>query len=318
MPATVVHPIAKVRGSGYGPRTNPVTGRREHHNGDDYPVPLRTPIYAPTDGVVVEGKDRAADTVDGFGNWIWIDAQRAVGKDFIFGHLEHRDILVRGGDRVKAGDLIGYVGSAGQSTGPHLHFEVWSAPGRLGGKALDPAAWLARAGATEPLAGPTPAKPSTGSKAQVPSPTKGNTVATAADVQNELEGTDTGHAVEVYGGFPTELGRRTVRSIQDKVGILAWDLTRGHTQYDEGLPGTRGPVSLWDSVKRILRENTSWLPRRGLTTLAAKVDQRDTLRGDAKDAVSYAAANHALLKAIASANNVDVATVLAPFQNDAS
>jgi hypothetical protein len=109
-----------------------------------------------------------------------------------------------------------------------------------------------------------------------------------------------------------------VRSIQDKVGILAWDLTRGHTQYDEGLPGTRGPVSLWDSVKRILRENTSWLPRRGLTTLAAKVDQRDTLRGDAKDAVSYAAANHALLKAIATENGVDVAAVLAPFQNDAS
>ena len=313
-----VHPIAKVRGRGFGPRKNPVTGRQEHHNGDDYSVPAKTPIYAAADGYVVEGKDRAPNSVDGFGNWIWIDAQRAFGKDLIYGHMEHRDILVKRGDLVKAGDLIGYVGSAGQSTGPHLHFEVWTDPGRLGGEAIDPAAWLPRAGAREP--GAVVAAGDNKPTAPQPSVQKETTVATADDVKAELQGTvgTNGYPVEIYQGFSTAAGNRTVRSIQEKVGALAWDLTRGHTTYDEGKPGgtTPGVVSMWDSVKRILREVTSWQSRRGLTDLGARLNQPGTLRTDAKDAVSYAAANHELLKAIATANNVDVATVLAPFQSN--
>jgi hypothetical protein len=92
--------------------------------------------------VVIQGKDRPAGSVGGFGNWVWIDHQASLGVDTIYGHMQHHTILVKQGDRVKAGQKIAEVGSEGGSTGPHLHFEVWSAPGRIGGRALDPAPWL--------------------------------------------------------------------------------------------------------------------------------------------------------------------------------
>lgn len=122
--------------SGYGNRWG------TFHAGLDFAATLGTPIYSPTDGVVIQGKDRSPGSVTGFGNWIWIDAQNSVGKDFIFGHMRHGDIMVKRGDRVKAGQLIARVGSEGQSTGPHLHFEVWGSPGRTGGKHEDPKPWL--------------------------------------------------------------------------------------------------------------------------------------------------------------------------------
>lgn len=138
----VSHPMGQPNGkwkvsSGFGPRWG------GHHNGLDFAAPIGTPIYAPADGVVIEGKDRAPGSVSGFGNWVWLDCQDSVGHDFIFGHMQHKDIYVRKGDRVTAGQLIARVGNEGQSTGPHCHFERWSPPGRLGGKPLDPAPWLA-------------------------------------------------------------------------------------------------------------------------------------------------------------------------------
>lgn len=126
--------------SGYGPRWG------TFHAGLDFAAPIGTPIYAAADGVVVEGRERY--NVSGFGSWIWLDCQDSVGKDFIYGHVKHSGILVRAGDRVRAGQQIGVVGNEGQSTGPHLHFEVWGSPGRLGGSHQDPAPYLA--GAAQP------------------------------------------------------------------------------------------------------------------------------------------------------------------------
>lgn len=123
-------------GSPYGWRSG------GQHNGQDFPAPLGTPIYAVCDGFIVEGRDRAPNSVGGFGNWIWQDSQAECGRDFIYGHMAHADILVKGGDRVREGQIIARVGNEGQSTGPHLHFEVWTGPGRLGGSPVDPALWL--------------------------------------------------------------------------------------------------------------------------------------------------------------------------------
>ncbi|WP_232621826.1 peptidoglycan DD-metalloendopeptidase family protein [Corynebacterium glucuronolyticum] len=109
----------------------------------DLAAPHGTPIYAVADGVVVQGRERPQGSVAGFGSWIWIDCQASVGRDFIYGHVHHPGILVQAGDRVRAGQQIGVVGNEGQSTGPHLHFEEWTAPGRLGGRAVDPAGWVA-------------------------------------------------------------------------------------------------------------------------------------------------------------------------------
>lgn len=116
------------------------------HKGTDFAAELGTPIYAVADGVIVEGAERAAGSVSGFGNWVWQDSQAEVQRDFIYGHMRHADIYVRAGQRVRAGQMIARVGNEGGSTGPHLHFEVWSAPGRLGGTPTDPQAWLRGAG----------------------------------------------------------------------------------------------------------------------------------------------------------------------------
>ena len=150
--------------SGFGKRNG------VDHNGVDYAAPIGTPIYAVADGFVVEGKDRTG--VDGFGFWIWLDCQESVGRDFIYGHVVHSEILVTAGDRVTAGQLIGVVGNEGQSTGPHLHFEVWGPPGRVGGAPEDPAPWLDRH-VTELNLGPNPTPIPTPPKVEpVPEPPK--------------------------------------------------------------------------------------------------------------------------------------------------
>ncbi|MGV0369423.1 peptidoglycan DD-metalloendopeptidase family protein [Corynebacterium aurimucosum] len=139
----VTHPMRQGTyqvSSGYGPRWG------TFHAGLDFAAPIGTPIYAAADGVVVEGRERY--NVSGFGSWIWLDCQGSVGKDFIYGHVKHDGILVRAGDRVRAGQQIGVVGNEGESTGPHCHFEVWGSPGRLGGAHQDPAPYLA--GAAQP------------------------------------------------------------------------------------------------------------------------------------------------------------------------
>lgn len=145
--------------SGFGPRWGTM------HRGIDLAAPLGTPIYSTSDGIVIEGKDRAKGSVGGFGNWVWIDSQRECGRDFIYGHMRHHEIYVRKGDRVKAGQLIARVGSEGGSTGPHLHFEEWTGPGRLGGRAVDPHPALKRL----PYPGdkPQPAKEKTVSSTRV-------------------------------------------------------------------------------------------------------------------------------------------------------
>jgi murein DD-endopeptidase MepM/ murein hydrolase activator NlpD len=107
------------------------------HWGIDLAAPLGTPIYAATDGVVLK-----AGPASGFGNAIYI--QNADGDVEIYGHMKYYN--VKAGDVVHAGDQIAKVGSQGQSTGPHLHFELHR--GGMTGKPFDPQKWLAEHGIT--------------------------------------------------------------------------------------------------------------------------------------------------------------------------
>ena len=95
-------------------------------------------ILAAADGTVVE----ARSGVSGFGCWVWlqhtIDGKRV---DTIYGHMPASSFKVKAGDKVAAGQKIAEVGSEGDVTGAHLHFEVWT-DGRLTGTAVDPAPWL--------------------------------------------------------------------------------------------------------------------------------------------------------------------------------
>ncbi|MGS2725005.1 M23 family metallopeptidase [Psychroserpens sp. BH13MA-6] len=103
--------------SGYGYRTDPFTKVRKFHFGMDFTAPRGTPIYASGDGVVT----RADSNSSGYGNHIRID--HGYGYVSLYAHLYKYN--VRANQKVKRGDLIGYVGSTGRSEAPHLHYEVF-------------------------------------------------------------------------------------------------------------------------------------------------------------------------------------------------
>ena len=105
------------------------------HWGIDLAAPLGTPIYAAADGVVLR-----AGPASGYGNAVYV--QDADGNVEIYGHMKYYD--VHAGDVVSAGDQIAKVGNQGQSTGPHLHFEIHV--GGMNGKPTDPEVWLAERG----------------------------------------------------------------------------------------------------------------------------------------------------------------------------
>ena len=105
------------------------------HYGLDLAAPLGTPIYAASDGVVLK-----AGRVPGFGNAVYI--QDADGNVHLYGHMRYYD--VQAGQIVHAGDQIAKVGNEGQSTGPHLHYEIHR--GGMTGKPTDPKVWLADRG----------------------------------------------------------------------------------------------------------------------------------------------------------------------------
>ncbi|MCX2679412.1 M23 family metallopeptidase [Galbibacter sp. EGI 63066] len=103
--------------SGYGWRSDPFTKARKMHWGMDFTSPKGTPIYATGDGVV----KRADNGATGYGEHIRID--HGFGYMSLYAHLSK--YKVRRGQKVKRGDLIGFVGSTGRSQAPHLHYEVW-------------------------------------------------------------------------------------------------------------------------------------------------------------------------------------------------
>lgn len=102
--------------SGFGYRADPFTKARKMHEGMDFAAKTGTPIYATGDGWIA----RADNTVSGFGNHIVI--KHGYGYKTVYAHLSK--YKVRSGQRVKRGDIIGYVGSTGRSEAPHLHYEV--------------------------------------------------------------------------------------------------------------------------------------------------------------------------------------------------
>jgi murein DD-endopeptidase MepM/ murein hydrolase activator NlpD len=111
--------------SGFGYRIDPIYKTIKMHAGLDFTAPQGTPIYATADGRV-----RLAGFSDGgYGNHVIIS--HGYGYETLYGHMVR--IKARAGQHVKRGELIGYVGSTGKSTGPHLHYEV-----HKNGNKLDP------------------------------------------------------------------------------------------------------------------------------------------------------------------------------------
>ncbi|UOY03635.1 M23 family metallopeptidase [Blastococcus sp. PRF04-17] len=125
-----VLPVAGARlTSGFGPRWG------TFHHGIDLAAPMRTPEYAAGDGVVLR-----AGAASGFGLAVYILHEN--GDVTVYGHMD--EILVEPGQYVDAGDTIALLGNRGQSTGPHLHFEVHR--GGEDGERINPVTWLRERG----------------------------------------------------------------------------------------------------------------------------------------------------------------------------
>ncbi len=123
-----VSPAEGLFTSGFGARWGTT------HYGIDIANMIGTPILSAGDGTVIE-----AGPASGFG--LWVKVQQDDGTIHVYGHIDSYSVSV--GQRVEAGEQIAVMGNRGQSTGPHLHFEVW-----VGGSKVDPRAWLAERGVT--------------------------------------------------------------------------------------------------------------------------------------------------------------------------
>ena len=114
--------------SDFGMRTHPVLGGRRNHKGIDLAQPTGTPVYATADGIVSR-----AEPFSSYGNYIQIEHGGEMQTRYA--HLSGN--AVASGEQVRKGQLIGFVGSTGRSTGPHLHYEV-----RVAGEAVDPTPYM--------------------------------------------------------------------------------------------------------------------------------------------------------------------------------
>jgi murein DD-endopeptidase MepM/ murein hydrolase activator NlpD len=114
--------------SDFGMRFHPVLGGRRAHKGVDLAGPVGTPVRATADGVVSR-----ADWFSSYG--LYISLEHGGEIQTRYGHLSR--LNVASGQAVKKGDVIGYVGSTGRSTGPHLHYEV-----RIAGQAVSPVPYM--------------------------------------------------------------------------------------------------------------------------------------------------------------------------------
>ncbi|MCK5781450.1 MAG: M23 family metallopeptidase [Flavobacteriales bacterium] len=123
-----IQPVAnkdlKRMASGYGWRWHPILKYRKFHAGMDFSAKIGTPIYATGDGVV-----KKAVSGGGYGRHVVID--HGFGYETLYGHMNK--YLVKRKQKVKRGEIIGYVGNSGLSSGPHLHYEV-----HKNGKVMNP------------------------------------------------------------------------------------------------------------------------------------------------------------------------------------
>jgi murein DD-endopeptidase MepM/ murein hydrolase activator NlpD len=100
----------------FGNRIDPVYKIPRFHAGLDFTAPIGTPIYAAADGVIKTANFNAG----GYGNHVVIN--HGYGYESLYGHMVR--IKAKQGQSIKRGEVIGYVGSTGKSTGPHCHYEV--------------------------------------------------------------------------------------------------------------------------------------------------------------------------------------------------
>jgi Membrane proteins related to metalloendopeptidases len=126
-----ISPVRGILTDGFGGRSDPFTGEAGNHNAVDISSAAGQTVRAPADGIVVK-----AEWANGYGNVIYLS--HGYGYSTRYGHLSA--YAAKPGQHVKRGDIIGYVGSTGRSTGPHLHYEV-----RLNNNPVNPLEYILNA-----------------------------------------------------------------------------------------------------------------------------------------------------------------------------
>lgn len=121
--------------SRFANRRNPITGEQESHLGLDFAVPDGEPLLAVEDAKVLYAR-----RADGFGQWVVLVGKS--GNTYVYGHMWDARKFVHEGMTVKEGQTIALAGANGQSTGPHLHFEVHPQSDWKYGSQIDPLPFL--------------------------------------------------------------------------------------------------------------------------------------------------------------------------------
>ena len=133
-------PVSGTKTSDFGPRFHPVLKQNRNHNGVDWAAPTGTPVYAASGGRVA-----VAGLGGGYGNVVYID--HPGGEQTRYAHLDQIGPGISAGVQVTSGQVIGYVGTTGRSTGPHLHFELW-----VNGTPVNPLSYVGSGGgSTAPI-----------------------------------------------------------------------------------------------------------------------------------------------------------------------
>lgn len=127
-----IRPLLARPGSPFGMRFHPILKYWRPHNGNDWGAACGVPLYAAQSGSVVQARVQG-----GFGNYVIIDHGVIGGKSIMTGYAHMQSMSVRGGQRVEMGQLIGYVGTTGLSTGCHLHLQLYE-----NGKPVDPMRYI--------------------------------------------------------------------------------------------------------------------------------------------------------------------------------
>ncbi len=123
--------------SEFGMRWHPVLGGRRAHKGVDLAAPIGTPVHATADGIIAR-----ADWFSGYG--LYVQIEHGGNLETRYGHMSRLNVAA--GQMIHKGEIVGYVGMTGRTTGPHLHYEV-----RVAGEAVNPIPYMQGAVSSVPV-----------------------------------------------------------------------------------------------------------------------------------------------------------------------
>ena len=195
--------------SPYGWRRHPITGKRTFHHGVDVAMPVGSPLTAPADGVIVHKGDGASGGVT-------LIIKHADDLFTVYYHLQKPSHLEKGA-RVLEGDLVGFSGNTGRSTGPHLHLEVRKS--RRWGDTVDPVPYLQGAPSVAPAPLKVDGKLGRNTWKAFQAALKNAGYYTG--VPDGRPGVMTYRAVQAWSGATVDgvLGLQTRRRVQERLGV---------------------------------------------------------------------------------------------------